>query len=171
MATRTKEQRTRWNRRWYLRKIGQLPAFVRPTTEEKFWNKVNKTPTCWLWQGVLGGGGYGRIFVEGKMRQAHRYSYILHGGAIPPGFHLDHICRVRHCVNPAHLEPVTPTENKLRGIGITAIEARQKFCKRGHEFTQENTYLTPQGWRRCKTCRIAANNWMPVNAKSNSKDK
>lgn len=90
----------------------------RPTTEQQFWEKVNKTDSCWLWTGGVG-RGYG-IFYRGADRGgsftvAHRYAYEALVGPIPAGLTLDHLCRVRGCVNPAHLEPVTQAENVRRG--------------------------------------------------------
>lgn len=120
--------------------------------EVRFWAKVDKTPTCWFWTGAINGHGYGHIKIDGRMLGAHRVSYELAGRSIPEGLTLDHLCRVRHCVNPAHLEPVTRGVNSLRGVGPLAQKARQTHCLRGHEFTPENTYVWKTG-RICRACR------------------
>lgn len=71
---------------------------------------------CWLWQSTLDHNGYARIWTRGKQRLAHRVVYErVHGRPIQDGLCLDHLCRVRHCVNPKHLEPVTFEENVSRG--------------------------------------------------------
>ena len=120
---------------------------------ERFWEKVDKTDTCWLWTAYRCPLGYGRINVtSGAAPQlAHRIAYELCVGPIPDGLELDHLCRVPSCVNPAHLEPVTRRENVLRGIAPAAQYARRTHCAKGHPFDDENT-----GWhgggRRCKTC-------------------
>ena len=85
---------------------------------------------------------------------AHRVAYELTNGPIPDGLELDHLCRVRHCVNPSHIEAVTHRENTLRGTGPIPHRARQSHCKHGHEFTPENTYRLPNGCRHCRTCSI-----------------
>jgi hypothetical protein len=90
-------------------------ARARPA-DERFWPKVEKTGTCWLWGGARDRGGYG-VFENQK---AHRVSYVLSGGTIPEGLQLDHLCFVRHCVNPEHLEPVTAKENTRRARARTA---------------------------------------------------
>ena len=82
--------------------------------QQRFWAKVNKTPDCWLWTGGKHGYGYGRFYLHGRYVRAHRYAYELLVGAIPSGLVIDHLCRVRVCVNPAHLQPVTHQINCQR---------------------------------------------------------
>lgn len=125
--------------------------------QDRFWSKVDKRgpDECWLWTGSLNTPGYAALGVEGKTyNSAHRLAYEWLVGPIPEGMHLDHLCRNRSCVNPAHLEPVTCRENILRGTNPPAQQARQTHCKRGHEFTPENTYRAPSDNRRhCRTCQ------------------
>ena len=120
-----------------------------------FWSRVRKDDSgCWLWTRACYANGYGRFVAAGERWAAHRYAYALVKGPIPEGLTLDHLCRVRHCVNPTHLEPVTIGENVLRGIGPTAQHARQTHCVHGHEFTPENLLVTKRR-RICRTCRRA----------------
>ena len=81
---------------------------------DRFWSKVSKTDGCWEWSAALDRNGYGAFRFEGRMRLAHRISWFLHHGSFPE-LQLDHLCRNRKCVNPAHLEPVTNRENTIRG--------------------------------------------------------
>jgi len=106
---------------------------------------------CWLWVGATAPNGYGHFGVERRTVSTHRWSYEYHMGPMPDGLQIDHLCRVRSCCNPAHLEPVTPRENTMRGETITAAHAAQTHCKRGHEFTEENTIPVPKG-RSCREC-------------------
>lgn len=111
---------------------------------------------CWLWMGAKNPSGYGYIGgPHQSMLLVHRVSYERHVGPIGDGLHLDHLCRNRACLNPLHLQPVTATENTLRGVGPTAINARLTSCRRGHPFTEANTRVESNGSRRCLTCRAA----------------
>lgn len=120
---------------------------------------------CWLWQGSINPCGYGQFrtnqFRSHQSRgdtviRAHRYAYLRFIGPIPEGLHLDHLCRVRSCVNPAHLEAVTNKENGLRGVGAGALNARKTHCPKGHPYSGDNVILEPRPWgfsRRCRACR------------------
>lgn len=117
---------------------------------EAFWNKVEKTDNCWLWLGAKTPLGYGVFVIKGKNVYAHRYSYELIKGKIPENLVIDHLCRVTSCVNPDHLEPVTVSENVLRGV----IVRQRNMCSNGHPLTAANVYVNPTtGKRRCKACR------------------
>jgi hypothetical protein len=111
---------------------------------------------CWLWTGPGNGAGYGIISrgraSEGKVA-AHRAVYELLLAPIPEGLTLDHLCRNRICVNPAHMEPVTMRVNLLRGEGPSARAARATHCPQGHEYSPDNTYRSKRG-RECKKCKV-----------------
>lgn len=100
--------------------------------EERFQDRTLKTDTCWLWQGCLNTGGYGQMKDNGKFILVHRYSYERDVGPIPEGLTLDHLCSVRHCVNPTHLEPVTKGENSRRGIVKRGLKSH---CVNGHDLS------------------------------------
>lgn len=123
---------------------------------ERFWSKVNVIPgLCWEWQASRSKtGGYGQVHILGKVYRAHRIAYALLMGDTPQ--ELDHVCRNRLCVNPDHLEPVTAIANWRRGYSPAAIQARKSRCKRGHEFTPDNTIPVDGGrGRKCRTCYVA----------------
>lgn len=124
------------------------------TVAERLWAKVNKNGPngCWLWTGSNNGSGYGRIYVQGSFRPTHRVAYELAVGVISDGFQIDHLCRVTLCINPAHLEAVTPQVNVLRGDTVSAKRAAQTHCLRGHEFTIPNTRIDKLNRRVCREC-------------------
>jgi hypothetical protein len=120
----------------------------------RFWDKVElSNDGCWIWKGSLW-DGYGYFSVgSGRHVLAHKWFWEQLNGLVPKGFELDHLCRVRGCVNPAHLEAVTHRMNMLRSpIQITSICSAKTHCKRGHEFTESNTMMY-DGKRLCKTCK------------------
>lgn len=108
---------------------------------------------CWLWARTITNHGYGLHFytIDGKSKRisAHRLMYEQLVGAIPEGLVLDHLCRVRRCVNPEHLEPVTNVENIARGL---VSRNSRPYCKRGHKFTKENSQWRSSGNRFCRQC-------------------
>jgi hypothetical protein len=126
--------------------------------KERFLQKVERGESCWLWTGSINHKGYGTFHVARKTRGAHRVSYEMFVGPIPDGLEIDHLCRVRTCVNPDHLEAVTHHENLMRSEGITAQAARQQQCVNGHSFTPENIYQPPKGGRECLICKRARKN-------------
>jgi 5-methylcytosine-specific restriction endonuclease McrA len=130
---------------------------VNKTLAERFWSKVQVTSSCWLWTGSCNPSGYGilrTVRPDGRWTTigAHRVSYQLAVGPIPVSLELDHLCKVRHCVNPAHLEAVSRQENMRRGH-----RANQTHCKRGHPLAGDNLHITARETiqRRCRTCQRA----------------
>lgn len=122
------------------------------TDEERFWKKVFKTSTCWVWTASLRQSGYGQFRLGGKIRRAHIVAYEFEVGPVPAGLELDHTCRILACVNPAHLEPVTHAENCRRG-NVGKFSRDKTHCPQGHAYDKVNTYVTPGGKRHCRTCK------------------
>ena len=125
---------------------------------ERFARKVLADGECWLWIAAKDPCGYGQFFWNGRPHKAHRVAYELVVGGIPAGLELDHLCRVRHCVRPSHMEAVTHRVNLLRGDTFQAKHAAKTHCHRGHAFDEANTHWMSNGARRCRHCnRIRAN--------------
>lgn len=129
------------------------PVLTIEQIETRFWSKVDTSGDCWRWTGAKCSTGYGAF--EGgerhpaaRTRLTHRIAYALTQGGLPEGLTLDHLCRVRDCVNPAHLEPVTRGENVLRGVGHAAQNKRKTHCVRGHKLPPPGE----NGWRHCHPC-------------------
>lgn len=150
--------------RW--RNNGDPLVTRRPTLgmsiEERFWLHVSmpEGDGCWEWTSSKHAGGYGHHYIGRGQVKAHRYAYELLIGPIPEGLHLDHLCRNRACVNPAHLEPVTNAENSRRG----ALE--RVACPKGHPYDEHNTMRTKQGDRACRECnRLNSARWRAERAR------
>ena len=109
---------------------------------------------CWIWDLSLNSCGYGVLYVGDKQIRAHRYFYEHLRGQIPEGFVIDHLCKVRCCVNPDHMEIVTFRENVLRGESPSANYARREHCKHGHLLVGDNVYINQRypNRRQCRTC-------------------
>jgi hypothetical protein len=135
--------------------VKKLKPGQRPLLDDqdlnRFLDKIDFTETCWLWIGGCNKKGYGNFKIEKRQTKAHRVSYEWFIGPIPEGLELDHLCRVRNCVYPLDLEPVTHLENVRRGVGNQNLN--KTHCKHGHEFTEVNTYIRPEGKRNCRTCQ------------------
>ncbi|CAL9530197.1 HNH endonuclease [Streptomyces sp. enrichment culture] len=152
-----------------------------PTTAERFAAKVNPHGPVSLYRGAPGpchlwtGGArskrphdagqfgeyYGAFHADGRTVRAHVYAYEQAHGPLPeplddePRPEVDHLCRRRNCVNPAHLQAVDHRTNTLRSTGPTALNARKTHCHNGHPFTTANTRRRPDGARTCRTCERA----------------
>jgi hypothetical protein len=125
---------------------------------KRFWSKVDKRSDdeCWNWLPITS-TEYGVFWLgwenSGNVN-AHQVSYFLHYNVDPRGGkHVHHTCENKKCVNPLHLTLMTASEHMLAGNSRPASQARQTHCKRGHEFTEENTYVY-LGMRHCRKCHV-----------------
>lgn len=109
---------------------------------------------CWTFTGALTREGYGQIWWKRKNNLAHRVSYELRVGPVSVGMQLDHLCRNKACINPAHLEPVTPGENTARAdMNAATYQLSKTHCPRGHAYDEANTRIRPStGHRQCRAC-------------------
>lgn len=129
---------------------------------ERFWAKVDRSGSvpvrrpdlgnCWIWLGAVVEGRYGRFNIaNGLQLPAHAVAYALDGGVTPADRELDHLCLVKQCVRPSHLEPVAHVENLRRADVAYGIRTAVTHCPQNHEYTQENTRLY-RGRRNCRAC-------------------
>jgi hypothetical protein len=107
---------------------------------------------CWEWTRAIANHGYGMYHLGGAHITAQRAAYILFVGPIPKGLHIDHLCRNKPCVNPAHLEAVTQGENTRRGAKSRQVGRHRTHCTAGHPMNKANTYEVKDGRRTCRTC-------------------
>jgi len=132
-----------------------MVGFSTTPIKERIAKRVRSINGCWELDGYVHKNGYTQMNYMGKRYMAHRLSYTIFVGEIPEGLVIDHLCRNRACINPAHLEPVTTLENLLRQPNSNTFKTH---CKAGHEYTARNTYLKKaklsgrKDMRVCKTC-------------------
>ena len=107
---------------------------------------------CIIWTGSVDGRGYGRLWRDGKHHRAHRVAYAAVYGPIPVGLVIDHLCRVKLCVNPTHLEAVSHGENTRRGVGPAAVNATKTHCPRGHPYSRIVKRSSGRPTRACHPC-------------------
>lgn len=128
----------------------------RETARGRFLTKFLIDDGCWEWQAgkfESSKGGYGQFHYNGKPIQAHRFAYMMFVNDIPEGMEVCHTCDNPPCVNPSHLilgttgDNARDRDNKRRGINSS-----KTHCPEGHEYNEENTYVAPNGWRKCRTC-------------------
>lgn len=121
------------------------------------WKNIHPEPNsgCWLWSAYINPDGYGRGYPvkNGRLVMAHRITWeAMMGRAVQEGHELDHLCRVRACCNPAHLEEVSHKTNVLRGESLPSLNAAKTHCKRGHLLHPEDCYAPKGSGRLCKKC-------------------
>ena len=116
---------------------------------------VDDVTGCAIWIAGRATGGYGRFHHNGRTHNAHRWLYHHTVGEIPDDLVVDHLCRNRTCVEPSHMRVVTNAENTLAAGSLSFCRANmdKTHCRRGHEFSDENTATTPRGHRACRECR------------------
>jgi hypothetical protein len=128
---------------------GMKPRVRRPLVD-RFWEKVNKTDTCWIWTACKTAAGYGYFAIGHSGPQyAHRLAYQLANPISLKGLQLHHICKNRACVNPSHLEV---TDNLSHPDGAAGVNRQKTHCKHGHELSGNNLYVKSNGSRECIAC-------------------
>jgi hypothetical protein len=126
----------------FLKHFNNKDAFI-----ERFWEKVKKTDSCWLWEGYIAPTGYGQF--SGKWFSslfAHRIAYEITNGPIPEKLQIDHLCHNRSCVRPDHLQIITSKHHNARHASF------RTHCPHGHEYDLLNTRYDKNGWRECRIC-------------------
>lgn|SRR6185312_10714507 len=143
----------------------QKPKSIMAYIEERYMPVTESG--CWIWLLSQTANGYASGNFKGKRRSSvHRWIYEETKGPIPEGMHIDHLCRVRCCINPAHLEAVTPKENVHRGIGVCSVNAHKTHCINGHPFSGDNLKIRKTG-RYCFACHLERQRKNRLLAKTN----
>lgn len=124
------------------------------STIARFWAKVQRTESCFLWAASTSSNGYGRFWNGARLTEAHRFAYEIEDGPIPTGLEVDHTCRIKLCVKRGHLELVTHAENQRRW-SVSVTQCR----KGGHPLTLDNVYIQRaykgrRATRRCRACHL-----------------
>lgn len=149
---------------FHLKRASDSTALISPEFLDRFLLSFSPEPTsgCWLWLKCLTAAGYGQVNVDGRPTVAHRVSYELFVGPIPFGLTLDHLCRIRCCINPVHVEPVSRGENVRRGDAGLArgLQLRSRtICPSGHEYSGRNLVIKVRRdgsvHRHCRACSVA----------------
>lgn len=128
---------------------------------QRFLSQIAYVGDCWIWTGNVK-SGYGQMHIKledgtSTTKSTHVLAYVWLKGAVPEGLQLDHLCRIRCCCNPDHLEPVTCRENLLRGDTLAAAGSKKSHCPQGHAYDEANTYVSPLGLRSCRACKRERN--------------
>jgi hypothetical protein len=133
-----------------------MAELMRGTPLRRFEDKYITEPNtgCWIWVGALNSDGYASLRIGNKIEKAHIWFFkLVHKiQKIEHGLEADHLCRLRCCVNPRHLEVVTKRINILRGFGAAALCARKTHCVRGHPLTGNNIITNKHHPRMCRAC-------------------
>jgi hypothetical protein len=132
--------------------------------QRRFWDYVacGEPDECWLWTGgkVDGYGAFGGRPLGVSQIGAHRVAWMIANGDIPKGAHVHHVCVVRACVNPAHLELRTPRDHAREEGGFVPANIARTHCPHGHPYAGDNLYVNPQGKRCCRECmRESTREW------------
>lgn len=121
----------------------------------RFFSNISLEPSgCWLWTGEVNRDGYGVFYCGSREYKAHRIAVEMFRGKIPKGLHGHHVCKVKACVNPDHISIVTAEEHgKIHSSDPENGQSQKTHCPAGHEYSADNTYRDPGGWRFCRACR------------------
>lgn len=133
-------------------KTGELMWDMHTRVDRWLTKKVVANGDCWEWTGAKTRNGYGQASLGGVRAMAHRMIYEYFVGPVPSELDLDHLCRVRACVNPWHLEPVSRSENLYRSDRVGKYNLLKTHCPKGHGYTPGNTRITGKGGRVCRAC-------------------